>query len=74
MSGGDRRVRRQVGEHRIDEGGLGVCASAMSIDVEVTVGTDPRAIGPMYIDAERRRFIHHRAAFSLAKARARWLS
>ena len=67
----ERRLRGQVGENRFDKLAFSIGASAISIDVEVAIRTDARAIWPVHIDAERLRRIHHKAAFNFTKARAR---
>ncbi len=52
---GARRLGAQVGEDGVPEGQLLGAAAPVAIDVEVAIGADPRAIGPVDIEAQRRR-------------------
>ena len=74
--GGDRDILLYVHGFNtsLDEARLLRRPSPVAIDVEVAIGTDPRAVGPVDVDSQRRRGCdHQRACFSFSKARARWL-
>ena len=71
---GQRGLATQVVADGADERRLLLPPPAVAHDVEVAVGADARAVGPVDVDPQRRgRRAHSSAAFSLAKALARWL-
>ena len=68
-----RRAARFPGQDRLAEGPLFIDATTIADDVEVAVGADAGAVGPVDVQAQRRFTGHqNRAASRAAKARARW--
>ena len=74
------RARRFAPPGEVVQEGAGegrrLAGTPVAVDVEVAVGADPGAVGPVDIDPEARRVGvrgQARAAFSRAKARVRWL-
>ena len=71
---GECPVGDEVGGDGVHQGRLFGLPSPVAIDVEVAIGTDPRAVGPVDIDPQGGRgCAHQRARFSFSKAMARWL-
>ena len=74
------RRSRHVGDDRLHERRLLLRPPTIAHHVEIAIGADARAVGPVHVDPEawgpeagRAGRRQNRAALSLAKARARWL-
>lgn len=72
MWSNQRGLGRQIAPNRQRQRRLFTLPS-ISYDIEIAIGTDARAVGPVDINGQRRR-IQNSAALSCSKARVRWLS